>query len=121
MKEMNKIEIGTDLPLACNLTEAQEREQRQREITATFKAIEQVVELEDGYAFSFAPSEERAYELLTFILAERKCCPFFTFELAFEAAEGPIWLRLRGPEGVKEFVREAFYQDVNAASRTSPQ
>jgi hypothetical protein len=32
------------------------------------------------------------------------CCPFFTFELTFEPDSGPIWLRVRGQEGVKEFI-----------------
>lgn len=95
------------IPIACNITEAEQLEQRQTEITEMLRAAERVEELEDGYAVSFATDDQVASELLNFILAERKCCPFFTFELAFEAEEGPMWLRLRGPEGVKEFVREA--------------
>ena len=36
---------------------------------------------------------------------ERTCCSFFQFELVFELNEGPIWLRLRGAENVKAFIR----------------
>jgi len=42
-------------------------------------------------------------------MAERDCCPFFTFELAFAPDHGPVWLRLRGPEGAKAVV-EAMLQ-----------
>ena len=47
-----------------------------------------------------------ATKLLDFIVFERACCPFFTFELTFEPDSGPIWLRLRGQEGVKEFIKQ---------------
>lgn len=106
---MSTTQATTDIPIACSLTDTEQRDEQQQQAVGMFKDVEQVVELEDGYAFGFAVSDERASELFGFIQAERKCCPFFTFELIFEPAEGPVWLRLRGAEGVKEFVREAFY------------
>jgi hypothetical protein len=45
---------------------------------------------------------------MEFIAVERKCCPFFAFELVFEPQEGPMWLRLKGPEGVKSFIKQNF-------------
>lgn len=45
-----------------------------------------------------------AMKLTEFIVAERSCCPFFTFELAFET-DG-ILLRVRGPQGTRQFIRE---------------
>ena len=114
---MNKAQPGTQMPIACNLTGTGQMEQRQKEIMGMLKAVQQVQELEDGYAFSFPASSQLASELLSFILSERECCPFFTFELIFEPAEGPIWLRLRGPDGVKDFVREAFYAGPLLSSR----
>ena len=61
-------------------------------------------ELEDGYVFEFPGSAEWAEKLVDFVNFERVCCPFFAFDLAFEPDEGPIQLRVRGSEGVKEFV-----------------
>ena len=61
-------------------------------------------ELEDGYEFRFPGSEEWATRLTEFIVFERECCPFLAFELVFEPEGGPIRLRVRGPEGVKEIV-----------------
>jgi hypothetical protein len=40
-----------------------------------------------------------------FIARERLCCPFFTFELVAEQEDGPLWLHLRGREGVKDFIK----------------
>jgi len=60
-------------------------------------------ELDDGYAFAFPGSAEWANRLVEMINAERACCPFFAFELAVEPGGGQIVLRVRGPEGAKEF------------------
>ena len=62
-------------------------------------------ELPDGYRFTFPARDEDARDLLQFILAERACCPFFTFELAFPSPHQAIPLTVRGREGVKEIVR----------------
>ena len=51
---------------------------------------------------------EWAEKLVGFVVSERECCPFFAFEVIFEPGGGPISLRVRGPEGAKEIVREEF-------------
>ena len=94
-----------DLPIACTLT-AKELTIRQEDNGTLFTQVSRVTELADGYAFQFPGTEEQIAQLLRFINAERQCCPFFVFELAFEQQEGPIWLRIRGPEGVKAIVQQ---------------
>jgi hypothetical protein len=91
----------TNLPIACTLSET-EWAMRQQEIESMFKGSQQLNELSDGYALSYPGSEAWARKLFEFVMAERQCCPFLTFELFFESHSGPIWLRLRGAEGVKE-------------------
>jgi len=98
---------ANELPIACNLSEP-DLAKRGEEVESVFKSVEQVKELADGYAYRFPGSEEWAARLMEFVLAERRCCPFFTFELVFEPNLGPIWLHLRGGQGVKEFVAGAF-------------
>jgi hypothetical protein len=56
-------------------------------------------DLPDGYAFRF--SANKLAELVRFIDNERKCCPFMTFLLQIEPQDGPIWLRMTGPEGTR--------------------
>jgi hypothetical protein len=63
----------------------------------------EISELPDGLAFRF-PAEE--YDAVTeFVGRERLCCPFLTFALEVSPDRGPIWLRLTGEGGVKEFIR----------------
>ena len=38
--------------------------------------------------------------------AERKCCPFFRFDITVEPDEGPIWLEIGGSDRVKQFVAD---------------
>lgn len=102
-----------ETPIACNLTR-EERAERGDTVHRLFQEVEQVRELEDGYAFRFAGGDAMASRLLQFTLEERRCCPFFTFELAFEPNEGPIWVRLRGSDNVKEFVASAWGEIIAA-------
>jgi len=36
------------------------------------------------------------------------CCPFFDIDLRVEKEGGPLWLRLTGREGVKQFIKADF-------------
>ena len=92
-----------ELPIACNLSgDAQVR--RREAARGMLDRSRLVGEMEDGYEFAFPGDAEWAMRLTEFIVAERACCPFFTFELAF--GPGGILLRVRGPEGTKQFVGE---------------
>lgn len=96
------------IPVACNLPEDKLAERGEDIATNLFAACTGVRELDDGYAFSFPAEEQWASRLLEFVLEERKCCPFFEFDILFEPAGGPIHLHLSGGAGVKGFVRENF-------------
>ena len=94
-----------DLPIACSLPEPGFAVRR-KEVHEILCRRLRTEELADGYAFEFDGAPETARRLVDFITAERSCCPFFLFELIFQPGEGSIWLRVRGPEGTKEFARE---------------
>jgi hypothetical protein len=107
-----RVELS-QVPIACNLSKA-EFALREAEIANDlFSGCEQVKELADGYAFKFLDVEQWANRLLSFVLEERKCCPFFTFDLLFEPQKGPIWLQLRGDERVKLFIKENFLSSLS--------
>lgn len=57
----------------------------------------------DGLAFRFPADEYDA--VVRFVASERRCCPFLNFSLEVPSERGPLWLRLTGPEGVKDFIR----------------
>jgi hypothetical protein len=64
-----------------------------------------VRELKNGYEFEF-PGDSATYQLLTeWAIQERLCCPFFDIRLRLEPEGGPLWLRLSGREGTKEFIK----------------
>jgi hypothetical protein len=95
-----------DIPIACALSDPELARRTAELETEVFASVLETEELADGYAFRFPAETGWLVNLATFIAEERRCCPFFTFELVCEPAEGPIWLRLRGRDGVKEFIAQ---------------
>ena len=96
-----------ELPIACNLVGgAQDR--RKEAVSGLLNTSRLVGELEDGYQFASPGEAGWAMRLVEFVVAERSCCPFFRFELVFEPGGGEILLRVRGPEGTKQFICDAF-------------
>ena len=95
--------------IACSLSASQLRIRCDsvRELMEESRGIQ---ELEDGYSLSFASKGEWPTRLLEFIAVERRCCPFITFELVFEPHGGPLWLHLRGPDGVKTFLKDVLFE-----------
>lgn len=97
--------IAEDVPIACSLT-ADELVKRGEEIIDLFTGVQQAQELTDGYALRFPGTSTWSQRVLDYIQGERICCLFFTFELLFLPNQGPIWLHIRGPEGVKAIVMD---------------
>jgi hypothetical protein len=64
--------------------------------------------LEDGYAFQLKREQVNLIELAEWITSEDKCCSFFHFEIEVERNRGPLWLKIRGDEGIKKFIRATF-------------
>jgi len=94
--------------VACGLPTGELARRGEELRRGLFAAVEERRELPDGVAFRFPSSDGVEAEVFAFVATERTCCSFFRIELAFEPGLGPIWLTLRGPEGTKAFVREAF-------------
>src|SRR5262245_26812214 len=94
-------------PFACNMLALDaEGRRRHMEVMGQMRAaIKETKELSDGYAIRFTSDQSTILLVAEFISRERLCCPFFTFELVAEREEGPLWLHLRGREGVKDFIK----------------
>ena len=97
-----------DMPVACCLTSAELRE-REATLLAQFRsAVIETEELLDGYAFR-VPGDRKLVALVAeMIVAERECCPFFTFELVAQPGMGPVVVRVTGPAGTKDFLKTVF-------------
>jgi hypothetical protein len=75
---------------------------------ALLKLTKSTRELPDGYELEF-PADNKTYQLLTeWAFQERLCCPFFDIGLRLDRENGPLWLRLTGRPGTKEFIKEEF-------------
>jgi len=100
-------------PFACNAF-ALSPEARKRHFEevgpALLKLKKSTRELPDGYEFEF-PADKATWQLLTdWAIDERLCCPFLDIEVRFSRESGPLWLRLTGRPGTKEFIKEDFGQ-----------
>jgi hypothetical protein len=103
--------LKRESPFACNAL-ALSPEARKRHFEelqpALLKLKKSTRELADGYEFEF-PADSKTYQLLTeWAFQERLCCPFFDIDLRFDREGGPLWLRLTGRPGTKEFIKEEF-------------
>lgn len=94
-------------PLACNILALDAEGRKRHKVVAEQMraAVKEVQDLPDGYAFRFTADQATILLVSEFITRERLCCPFLGFELIAEQEDGPLWLRLRGREGVKEFIK----------------
>ena len=68
-------------------------------------AVSERRELADGYTLRVVVEKIDLAAAAEWITLERKCCPFLRFQLEAEPDDGPVWLRLTGATGVKEFLR----------------
>lgn len=97
----------SEVIIACNLT-AISSEQRGQHIAIAkqvFALVEETQELPNGYAFRLPQEPDMWLKAAEFIANERLCCPFFGFTLELEPEGGPLWLKLTGGEGVKQFLQ----------------
>ncbi|HSM55828.1 MAG TPA: hypothetical protein VK879_06695 [Candidatus Sulfomarinibacteraceae bacterium] len=95
-------------PISCDLTvlDTAQRESHEQVGRRLFANVQAVQELEDGYAFRFAPDTDIIVDLGRFVAFERQCCPFFDFAIEAPREHGPVTLRLSGREGVKAYLVE---------------
>jgi hypothetical protein len=98
-------------PFACDrmALNPEERKRHFDELGPQLRELRKGVrELSDGYEFEF-PSDKKTYALLNeWAVGERYCCPFFDISIRADRESGPVWLRLTGREGTKQFIRADF-------------
>ena|SRR5215216_1286985 len=94
--------------IACLLSEREQAQRAEEAHQNLFPGMLAVEELADGYGYQFPADGEWTAKVMAVVAAERQCCPFFTFEVVFEPHGRGLWLRFRGSEAIKAFVRENF-------------
>ena len=93
-------------PIACQMNALSVTERlRRAELLAELRKVTRAVqELADGFAFEFVAGAETWKSAAEFVMLERRCCPFLSFSLGAESEDGPMWVRITGRDGVKDFV-----------------
>ncbi len=94
----------------CNLKAMDPVErQRHKELTEyLIRVRKEIVETEKGYEFQFSPSDVSLTQLVEWVTAEEKCCPFFNFHIDLEREGHLVCLGLGGADGIKPFIRTEF-------------
>lgn len=92
--------------LARNLSEGDLKVRKATSLAVLKTQVRERQEVQDGVVYTFDSSDELLDQLIAFIKAERSCCPFFKFELTIRDVKNPMMLRITGPDGVKEFIRD---------------
>ena len=101
-------EPESESPIACDMS-VLSLDQRERHLATSrelFSSLQAIQELSNGYEFRLPDEANTIVKAAEFISLEKLCCPFLNFELDVKAENGPLWLRLTGREGIKEFIRE---------------
>jgi hypothetical protein len=93
-----------DMPVACALTASEFRDRERWLVEILGAETERLERLPDGYAIQLRGTRATLINVAELIGLERQCCPFLTFTMTVEPAEGPIHLSLTGPEGTAEFL-----------------
>jgi hypothetical protein len=95
---------------ACNLKAftPQQRAQWRKLIDQLMAAVTTARELTDGYSLHVDTGRVSLVEAAQWVELERKCCPFFNFQLDLHGEDGSLWLSLKGREGVKQFIEMDF-------------
>jgi hypothetical protein len=96
-----------ETPFFCNLKAltAPERSEHLQLTTRLVESISRIAELADGYAFDVDGRRMSIKDLAAWTEFERRCCPFFDFNLDWRRENGPVTLRLTGRDGVKQFIQ----------------
>lgn len=77
-------------------------------VTALFKYMAEIQEIESGYAFKFRRSELLIRRIAEYIVFEGQHSPQLMFALIAEPDGGALWLQIRGLETEKEHIRSAY-------------
>ena len=92
---------------SCNISALDQEQRKRHDFLARdlFPRSLEIEELPDGYGFRFPNNRSLFTALSEWATLEQLCCPFLTLTLELQHDQGPIWLKVSGKDGVKDFLR----------------
>jgi len=79
--------------------------------------IRGVHELANGYEFEFSADPATVRQAAEWAAGERLCCPFFDISMEMTHEGGPLWLRVTGRTGSKQFITEWVFNPRHSPGR----
>jgi hypothetical protein len=103
-------QMTTQSKFFCNIKALTPQERaHHKELTEKLMRMRKgIVEMRNGYDLQYSPAQVSLEELVDWVKAEAKCCPFFDFHIDLENEGKLLCLRLTGEEGIKAFIRSEF-------------
>jgi hypothetical protein len=89
--------------LCCTLNPSQMLE-RKKVLQQLHDLVREKTELENGFVFRFEGNDDTMDQIMEIIKLERQCCSFLTFNLTIEKEAEPVFLKITGPQGTKDFL-----------------
>jgi hypothetical protein len=107
--------MSRDEVFACDMTalSGAQRAAHGELMKNVFGAVQSVRALRAGYAFRI--DAEKLVDAASFILLERRCCPFFDFSLVLERRADACELHISGATGIEPFIEAEFASALPAA------
>jgi len=90
----------------------EERKTHQETGQKILQSVRQLKELQNGYALRLSTDSSMLTTITQFIDKERLCCPFMKFVVEVGEEHGPLWVKITGRKGAKEFIRKEFDLDA---------
>ena len=101
--------VHGDTPIACDLTvfSISERMEHLALAKSLLQQVSELVEHNDGFTFVFDKSPHLELQVVNWVSKDKRCCPFFSFELSSTNTPPLLNLKISGPDGAKEILRTA--------------
>lgn len=102
----NPLEKAPAHSFACDMSAIPQAERQAHVgvIRDLFARVAEARERDDGFAFRLPADDGMLERITSFIVNERRCCPFFRFRIDVEPHVGALWLTLSGAEDVKSVI-----------------
>lgn len=95
--------------VACRLNESEAAERAEWVEAEFVPHLDEVDELDDGFALRFPNTDEALEAVVTTVVLESRCCADETFTLEVPADGEQLTLTITGPDGTKELARQGFF------------
>jgi hypothetical protein len=92
------------LPIACQLSPAELRTQREELLPGLVATALQRVRLPEGMRFVFGATARRLRQLYAVVQREQRCCAFLAFRIDVTPGGGALTLDVTGPAGTGDFL-----------------